>query len=75
MFVCLEHNFADLMTKNVCEAIHTTLSILLDGTMATAFGRCDEKGVKNLVAAGLNLGVDLVNPSPATSEWKTVQNR
>ncbi len=31
--------------------------------------------VKNLVAAGLNSGVDLVNPSPATSEWKTVVRR
>ncbi len=60
-FVCSEHNFADLMTKNVREAIHTTLSILLmDGTMATAFGGCNEECVKNLVAAGLNLGTYLV---------------
>ena len=71
LFVRSEHNFADLMTKNVRETIHTTLSIpLMDGTMATAFGGRDEEGVKNLVAAGLETGMDLVNPSPATSEWE-----
>ena len=32
-------------------------------------------GVKNLVAAGLETGMDLVSPSPATSEWKTVVRR
>jgi hypothetical protein len=75
-FVRSEHNFADLMTKNVREAIHTTLSVpLMDGTMATAFGSRDEEGVKNLVATGLNSGSNLVNPSPATSEWKTVVRR
>jgi hypothetical protein len=75
-FVCSEHNFADLMTKNVRETIHSALSIpLMDGTMATAFGGCDEEGDKNLVAAGLETGTDLVNPSPATSEWKMVVRR
>ena len=67
-FVRSEHNFADLMTKNVRETIHTTLSIpLMDGTMATAFGSRNEEGVKNLVATGLNSGSNLANPSPATS--------
>ena len=28
--------------------------------------------MKNLVATGLNSGSNLANPSPATSEWKTV---
>ncbi len=78
-FVRLEHNFADLMTKNVSKVIHTTLLILLmDATrMSTTFGGHDEEGVKNLVvAAGLDLGrVDLVNPSSATSEWTTVVRR
>ncbi len=45
-YVCSEHNFANLMTKTVRKAIHTTLSILLmNGTMAIAFGSREEEGV------------------------------
>ncbi len=48
----------------------------MNGTMATAFGGCNKEGVKNLVVAmGLDLGVDLINPSSATSEWTTVVRR
>ncbi len=61
-FVRSEHNLADLMTKNVRETIHSTLSVpLMDRTMAMAFGGCDKEDVKNVLAVGLDLGVKLAN--------------
>ena len=71
LFVKSEENFADLMTKNVREgskAIHTLLSgPLMNGIMATAFDGCDEEDVKNLVATGLNSGLDKPNLVQATT--------
>jgi hypothetical protein len=75
-FVRSEHNFADLMTKNVRETIHSTLSVpLMDGTMSTAFGGCDEEDVKNVVAVGLDSGVKLANPNSPNDGWTTVMRR
>jgi hypothetical protein len=76
LFVKSEENFADLMTKNVREGIHTLLSVpLMNGTMATAFGGCDEEDVKNLVATGMNSGLDNPNPSSRIDDWTRVVRR
>jgi hypothetical protein len=76
LFVKSEENFADLMTKNVREGIHSLLSgPLMNGTMATAFDGCDEEDVKNLVATGLNSGLDKPNPSSSNDDWTRVVRR
>jgi hypothetical protein len=75
-FVRSEHNFADLMTKNVREAIHSRLSVpLMNGTMAEAFGGRDEEDVKNLVDTGMNSGLESVNPNPSSVDesWTVVR--
>ena len=75
-FVRSEHNFADLMTKNVREAIHSRLSVpLMNGTMAEAFGGRNEEDVKNLAETGMNSGLESVNPNPSSVDesWTVVR--
>lgn len=81
-FVRSEENFADLMTKNVRDNIHATLSVpLMDGTMDTVFGTSDEEDVKNSVPSGFdaesNLGLNLVltEKEAPQGEWTEVVRR